>query len=201
MGLLVIALSRLAMAPINGFISLAVLEEMHWNAVGLMAALAAVAEVPFMFISGRLIRRFGPFPLVAFASAMVGLRLGLYALFPFRGAVIIGQLLHSLCYGIFHPAAVALIASCVPPERRALGMSLYLSLGTGLPALLGNIAGGIIIEHWGYRVLFTSFISFAVMAVGLYLFTRFHRRRRDGAEVLIPGLQGKAECSIIKRNS
>ncbi|GHV25964.1 3-phenylpropionic acid transporter [Spirochaetia bacterium] len=182
MGLLVIAFNRLAMAPINGFISLYVLEEMHWDAVGLVAALSAVAEVPFMFISARLIRRFGAFPLVAFSSVMLGLRLGLYGLFPFRGAVITGQLLHSFCYGIFHPAAVALISSCVPPERRALGMSLYLSLGTGLPTLLGNIAGGIIIEHWGYRVLFTSFISFAALSVGLYLFTRFHRRRRDGAE-------------------
>ncbi|GHT82294.1 MFS transporter [Spirochaetia bacterium] len=179
MGLLVIGLNRLAMAPITAFIPLYVLEELNWNAVGLVSALSAVAEVPSMFLSNRLIRRFGAFPLVALASAAVGLRLGIYALFPFKSAVIIGQLLHSVCYGIFHPAAVAFITSCVPPERRALGLSLYLSLGSGLPTLLGNIFGGIIIEHWGYRALFTSFISFAALSLGLYLFTRFHSRREN----------------------
>jgi PPP family 3-phenylpropionic acid transporter len=189
MGLLVIAFNRLAMAPVNGFIPLYVTEELHWNAAGLTAAVSSIAEVPFMFISGRLIRRFGAFPLVAFSSVAVGLRLGIYALFPFRGAVIAGQMLHAVCYGVFHPAAVALIASCVPPERRALGMSLYLSLGTGLPTLLGSIAGGIIIEHWGYRVLFSSFISFAALSVGLYLFTQAIRQRRL---VFLRRLRGRA---------
>ncbi|WP_010257378.1 MFS transporter [Treponema primitia] len=179
MGLLIIGFSRLAMAPINGFLPLYVFEAMQWNAVGLISALAATAEVPFMFISGKLIRRFGALPLVAFSSAAVGLRLGIYALFPVKGAIIAGQLLHSFCFGIFHPAAVAFISSSVPPERRALGLSLYLSLGCGLPTMLGNITGGIIIEHWGYRTLFTSFISFALISIALYLFTRFHRRRNE----------------------
>ncbi|MFP3040606.1 MFS transporter [Treponema primitia] len=179
MGLLIIGFNRLAMAPINGFLPLYVFEKMQWNAVGLIAALSATAEVPFMFISSKLIRRFGALPLVALSSVAVGLRLGIYALFPLKGAIIIGQLLHSLCYGIFHPAAVAFISSSVPPERRALGLSLYLSLGSGLPTMLGNIAGGIIIEHGGYRTLFASFISFALISVALYLFTRFHRRRNE----------------------
>jgi PPP family 3-phenylpropionic acid transporter len=56
-------------------------------------------------------------------------------------------------------------------------MSLYLSLGTGLPTLVGNILGGYIIDHGGYRVLFGSFIVFPVLALGLYWFTSFHRYR------------------------
>lgn len=175
-GLIIIALSRLAMAPVNGFLSLYVTEYLQWNAVGLVWALSSAAEVPFMYISSRIIRRFGALRLLALTTAAVGLRLLIYALVPLRGGIIIAQLLHSLCYGLFHPAAISFISSCVPPERRALGMSLYLSLGTGLPTLVGNILGGYIIDHGGYRTLFGSFTIFPVLALGLYLCTTLLRK-------------------------
>jgi PPP family 3-phenylpropionic acid transporter len=78
---------------------------------------------------------------------------------------------------VFHPAAVSFITSCVPPARRALGMSLYLSLGTGVPTLIGNLAGGFIVEYFGYRQLFMSFALFAVVGLLLYFITRKHTRR------------------------
>jgi PPP family 3-phenylpropionic acid transporter len=170
MGLLMIALCRLAIAPHYSFLSLYLVEFMHWDAVGIVFAVSTTAEVPFMFISHRLIRRFGPLPLIAAAAAATGVRLGIYALFPFKPWIIAAQLLHSLCFGIFHPAAVAFISESVPPERRALGMSLYLSLGTGFPSFFGNILGGFIVEHSGFRVLFGSFTIFAVVAVVLFFF-------------------------------
>jgi MFS family permease len=55
-------------------------------------------------------------------------------------------------------------------------MSLYLSLGTGLPTLAGNILGGYLIDHAGYRTLFGSFTIFPVLALGLYWFTALHRK-------------------------
>jgi PPP family 3-phenylpropionic acid transporter len=77
-------------------------------------------------------------------------------------------MLHSFTFGVFHPAAIAFIATNVPPEKRAVGMTVYMSLGTGFPTFLGNIAGGIIIEYAGYRMLFGSFIIFALLALFLY---------------------------------
>jgi PPP family 3-phenylpropionic acid transporter len=130
-----------------------------------------------MFLSGRLIRRFGPEKLLAFSAAGIGIRLSLYAFFPFRPVVLAAQTLHALCFGLFHPAAVALIAGCVPPERRALGMSLYLSLGTGFPAFLGNILGGLVLEQWGYTVLFSSFVIFPLLAVVFFFISPQWTRR------------------------
>ncbi|MDR1900478.1 MAG: MFS transporter [Treponema sp.] len=169
LGLIMIILIRLSMAPQYSFFPLYLAEYLRWDAVGLMFALSSASEIPFMYLSGRLVRRFGPLRLLALSAAAIGVRLAVYALFPSKPALILAQLLHSLCFGIFHPAAVALMSRCVPPERRALGMSLYLSLGTGFPALLGNIAGGFIVDHWGYRTLFASFIVFPVLTVALYL--------------------------------
>jgi PPP family 3-phenylpropionic acid transporter len=168
LGLCIIGISRLAMASINSFFSLFLVEYIRWNAVGAMWALATASEVPFMFLSRRLIGRFGAFPILIVSAAMVTVRLSIYALFPYKGGVIAAQLLHSICYGLFHPAAVAFISDNVPPERRALGMSLYLSLGSGLPTLLGSVLGGLIVDHLGYRLLFGIFALFPVLALGIY---------------------------------
>lgn len=171
-GLTIIALSRLAMTPINSFFSLFLLEELKWDAVALMWALSAAAEIPFIYFSSRLIARFGASRLLAVSAAAVFVRLWVYALFPNPVGVVFAQLLHSFCYGLFHPAAVNFIATRVPPDRRATGMAMYLSLGSGLPNFLGSALGGFVIAAFGYRALFISFGVFAVASVGLYFSSR-----------------------------
>lgn len=171
-GLVMIGLGRLAMAPIGSFFSIYLVEELHWDAVGLMWALSALSEIPFMFLSAKLIRRFGAPRLLAASVVAVATRLAIYAIFPNPTGAVVGQLLHSLCYGLFHPAAVAFVATSVPPDRRAVGMAMYLSLGVGLPTFLGSAVGGFIVEAAGYRVLFASYIVFAVASLAMYFAAR-----------------------------
>jgi PPP family 3-phenylpropionic acid transporter len=168
LGFAMIFLSRLAMTPVNSFLSLYLVNYLRWDAVALMWALASIGEIPFMYVSNRLIRRFGVMPILAFTTAAVGERLLLYVLFPNKAGVIVAQLLHSLCYGLFHPAAISFIADRVPPRHRAYGMTLYLSLGLGLPTFIGNLIGGFIVDHGGYPVLFGFFSVFAALGLALY---------------------------------
>jgi PPP family 3-phenylpropionic acid transporter len=171
-GLTIIALSRLAMTPVNSFLSLFIVEELRWDAVSLMWALSAASEIPIMYFSARIIAAFGAARLLAVSSVAVAARLLVYAVFPTPGGVVFGQLLHSFCYGLFHPAAISFIATRVPPERRATGIAVYLSLGSGLPTFLGSSLGGVIIAGIGYRALFAVYSLFAVSSVALYFFTR-----------------------------
>jgi PPP family 3-phenylpropionic acid transporter len=172
-GLVSIALNRLAMTPVYSFFSLYLVEYMRWDSVGFMWALASTSEIPFLYLSSRIIRRFGAMPVLAFSSVIVALRLALYAAFPFKAGIIIAQLLHSCCFGLFHPAAVAFISSCVPPKQRSLGMTLYVSVGTGFPTFIGNFFGGFIVDHAGYRPLFGSFTVFAVLSAAIYVCYHF----------------------------
>jgi PPP family 3-phenylpropionic acid transporter len=148
-----------------------------------MWALATLAETIVMFISGKIIARFGALNILAFSSAFVTIRLLIYALFPFKGGIICAQLLHCFCYGLFHPAAVVFISNSVPPEHRAMGMSLYLSLGTGLPALIGNAMGGFIIEHSGYLALFKIFSLFPIGALGIFISIFIAKNHKRGYAV------------------
>jgi PPP family 3-phenylpropionic acid transporter len=169
LGLVMIALSRIAMSPVLSFLSLYVTEYVRWDAVGLVWAIASAAETPLIFFSRRIIHYFkSPLRVIFLTSFALILRLLIYAFFPYPPAVVGAQLLHSLCYGLFHPAAVAFISANVPPESRATGMTIYLSLGTGLPTFLGNILGGFIVEYLGYPFLYGSFTIFPILAMGVY---------------------------------
>jgi PPP family 3-phenylpropionic acid transporter len=167
-GFAVIFISRFAMSSYYTYFPLYLTETLQWDAVGLMYALATASEVPFMFFSVMLIRRFGALPLLALSAGGIAMRLLLWALFPYKAAIIAAQLLHSLCFGIYHPAAVQFISSVFPAEKRGIGMPVYLALGSGLPALIGNMVGGVIVETTGYRPLFAIYAGAA--AVGVLIF-------------------------------
>jgi PPP family 3-phenylpropionic acid transporter len=176
LGLVMIALSRIGMSPILSFISLYVTEYVRWDAVGLVWAIAAAAETPLIFFSGRIIRYLkGPLRVMFLTGFALILRLLIYTFLPYPPAVIAGQLLHSLCYGLFHPAAVAFISANVPPEHRATGMTIYISLGTGLPTFLGNILGGYTVEYFGYPLLYGGYVIFPILAMALYFIIRRHK--------------------------
>jgi PPP family 3-phenylpropionic acid transporter len=167
-GFAIIFLCRFAMSSVYTFFPLYLKEALQWNAVGLMFALSSASEVPFMFISVKLLRRFGALPLLAVSAGGIALRLLLWALFPYKPVIIAAQLLHSLCFGIYHPAAIQFISSVFPAEKRGMGMPVYLALGSGLPALLGNMIGGIIVQGAGYPSLFAIYAGTAAMAVLIF---------------------------------
>lgn len=167
-GLCVIALGRLAMAPVGSFFSLYMLESLQWHAIGAMSALAAATEIPMMMLSWRFMRKHSPMQVIGMASVAIVARLLIYALFPSRGGIIVGQLLHSLCYGLFQPAAVVFINLKTPPAERTTGMALLLGFGMGLPAFIGSAIGGVVVEALGYRWLFALFSLFAAASYALY---------------------------------
>ncbi|MCL1815277.1 MAG: MFS transporter [Treponema sp.] len=167
-GFTIIFLGRFAMTAIYTYFPLYLTEVMQWDAVGMMFAIATATEVPTMVFSSVLIRRFGPLPLLALSATAIAVRLLILAVFPFKLSIISAQLLHSLCFGIFHPSAVNFIAAVFPPEKRGIGMSLYMALGSGLPTLAGNMAGGAIAEAAGYQPLFLVYAIAAAAAALLY---------------------------------
>jgi PPP family 3-phenylpropionic acid transporter len=164
-GFVIIFLSRFAMVVIYTYFPLYLTEVLHWNVVGLMFALSAIAEIPFIFFSGRLIRRFGSLPLMGLSSVGICLRLLILAFLPFKPCIIAAQLLHCVCFGLFHPAAVHFVTSVFPARKRGTGMSLYMALGTGLPSLIGNMVGGAIVQVAGYQQLFVLYAAIAGASV------------------------------------
>ena len=164
------------MASISSFFSLYLVEELQINAISMMNAIAAGSEYGAMLLAGILIQRKKVLPvhLLMISSAGMVVRLLIYSFFPSFSGVLVAQLLHSLCYGFFHPAAIYFVARRVKRSHRTLGMSIYVSLGTGLPAVIGSSLGGVVVEQFGYAMLFLSYSLFALTAFVLCLI--FYKR-------------------------
>jgi len=169
---LIIFLGRFSIAALHTYFPLYMVEILKWDAVGLMFAIAALSEIPFFFMSFALIRRFGPVPLLALAAGGTCVRLLILAFLPFKGVIIFSQLLNSVTMGMFHPAFIYFIASIFPSGKRGRGMSVFMALGASLPLLIGNMAGGAVIEAYGYQSFFVIYAAVTGCAVLLYVIMR-----------------------------
>ncbi len=178
-GIFLIFLGYLGLTPSQRFFSLYVQEYLHLESYAGLWALAAAAEVPFMFLSGKFIRRYGTEKILLLSLAAIMVRSLVYAVFPSFAGAVAGQLFHSICFGLFHPAAVIFVYERVPKRLVAVGLTLYSSVSVGIASVLGNVAGGYIIDAYGFRFLFVFFSIFPL--AGIIAFVRFRDRlyRRD----------------------
>lgn len=178
-GILLIFLGFLGLTPSLRFFSLYIHEYLHLESYAGLWALAAACEVPFMFFSGKFIRRFGSEKLIMLALTAIAVRNLIYAIFPGFWGAVVGQLFHSICFGLFHPAAVNFVCKRSPKRLMVVGLTLYSSVSVGLAAVFGNILGGIIIDSFGYRVLFTFFSIFPLAGMLIFYCLRERIYRDD----------------------
>ena len=181
-GIALIFLGFFGMTPSQRFFSLYVQQFLHLQSYSGLWALSAAAEVPFMFLSGWFIRKYGTEKIIVVSLLAIMVRNLVYATFPTFGGAVAGQLFHAICFGLFHPAAVVFVVERAPKHLVAIGMTLYTSVSVGLASVLGNIAGGIIIDTFGYRMLFVVFSFFPLVGIALFVALREQLSRRPVPE-------------------
>jgi MFS transporter, PPP family, 3-phenylpropionic acid transporter len=174
--LFVIFMQYMGMVPPNQFFSLYVKYGLHSDASGALWALNALCEIPFMFFSGRFIRRYGARRLLLICTGAVSVRMCCYAFIPSLAGAVLGQMMHSLTFGLFYPAAVLYCSGnggknrqAAPKSKKALMVSMSLfAAASGLASAIGAPAGGFIIDRMGYQALFLIFALFPVVALAVY---------------------------------
>lgn len=171
-GMIIICLNRFALSAVNSFFSLYLVEVIKSHSISLMHAIASGSEIIAIIIAGRLLHKKKVLPVHLFGASSIALvvRLCLYAFVPTLTGAVIGQLLHSLCYGAFQPAGVYFVVRRVKRHRRTMGMTIYTSVGNGIPAVIGSLVGGVLIQRFGYANLFLSYAGFAIASLILSLF-------------------------------
>lgn len=172
LGLLLLFLGFFGLTPATKMFALYMTEFLHSDATGALSAISAGSEIPFMFFSGRFLRRYGSLKILVFCTAMVTVRLLLYIVFPNMAGAVLGQLLNSITYGLYHPAAVVFVSQYAPKGKLMISMSLYSIFAIGLASVMGNSLGGWMIDSFGYPPVFISFSIFPLLGVVFYFFVR-----------------------------
>jgi PPP family 3-phenylpropionic acid transporter len=133
-------------------------------------AIGATVEIPLMFFSGVLIRRFGIVRIMMLAMSLVSVRLFVYSASASPGPILAVQVLHGLTFATYHAATVEFLRRKIAPARRAWAMALYMSLGGGLPSLVASSLGGQIVDRFGYAPMYACYAFVPLVGVGLLAF-------------------------------
>jgi MFS transporter, PPP family, 3-phenylpropionic acid transporter len=171
-GIVVIFLAWLSLVSYQSFFSLFAQAELGVASVSWLFAVAGLSEIPWIFFSGPLVRRFGLWGIFLFCLAVTVGRLVMYALLHGVAAIVVAQLLHGISFGLLHAGAIQFVNRKVPHARLGLGIALYLSLGVGLANFTGSLIGGFVIEWLGFRSMYLIYTIPALVGIVILFVAR-----------------------------
>lgn len=174
-------LSTLASSSMESFYSVLILSlggtERH---VGLALFLQAISELPMMMGYTHLRRHLhlpaaGLMGIAMFCYGLKAITLGAVSSLPL---VIAAALFQALSFALFTPACVSFMLETVPEEYLSTAHLLFLAIGQGAGAVVGNTLSGILADIWGMGFMFQTVGLLAFLASGLacYCTKTMHRR-------------------------
>lgn len=165
-------LGRIAMMAYYHFFSLYLEAQFGVTRPGFLWVLGSFCEIPIIWYSSRIIRRFGVRWLFALGLLGVALRLLGMSIAPSIWWIVPLQVLHALTYGACHCASVTFISRAAPAHMASSAQTIFSAVTIGLGGIVGGGVGGWIAQHHGYLTLYRSFGVLAVVALILHLSQR-----------------------------
>jgi PPP family 3-phenylpropionic acid transporter len=137
--------------------------------LGLAAALAAGSEMPVMFFSTSIFKRFGLRSSLVLSCLLFALRWGTLAVVTTPVPALITSVVHGLTFGIFLTGGVAYVETRTPAGLHATAQGLFNATLFGFGSALGALGGGFLYDVLGARGLFGVTAITALIAVGFVL--------------------------------
>jgi PPP family 3-phenylpropionic acid transporter len=154
--------------------------------LGLAAAIAAATEMPVLFFSGRIFKRFGLRNSLALACLLFVLRWGTLALVTTPVPGLLTSLVHGLTFGIFLTGGVAYVETRTPAGLHATAQGLFNAIFFGFGAALGALGGGILYDALGARGLFGTTAITALIAVAFVYLAGESQPNQQPSETATP---------------
>lgn len=137
--------------------------------IGIAATMAAVAELPFMFFSGSMMRRMGMRNMLWTSMLFFTLRIGLYGFMPHPAWAIGINLLNGPSYVFMWNSAVNYANHMAPENLKATAQGLFQAT-TNLASMVGAVLCGWMFDQIGsanmFRVLAVScFAAFLIFGL------------------------------------
>jgi PPP family 3-phenylpropionic acid transporter len=169
-------LTVLAHVSLYAFFSLfAVSFGMSETAIGLLWSVGVLVEIVFFWTQGHWFERLSMHNWLVLAAGVAALRFAAMAAFGhFMVVLLLTQLTHAVTFAAQHAACITLVARYFPGRLRGRGQALYTTLGYGLSGVVGGVAGGALIERWGYPAVFWGSSGAALLSALCLLRSRRH---------------------------
>ena len=148
---------------------------MSESTIGLLWSVGVLVEIGFFWTQGHWFARLSMHNWLLLAALVSALRFGAMAAFGQSMAVLVlTQTTHAITFAAQHAACITLVSRYFPGPLRGRGQALYTTLGYGLSGVIGGVAGGALIERWGYPAVFWASSGAALLAALCMVRSRRH---------------------------
>jgi len=136
--------------------------------VGVLMFATAISEIPFWFISGKLINRFGYEKMMAIAVCVSGLRWLVLFLTVNPHLAILVNMSHGFSFVTMNYGIVTYVDKSIPGEMRATGQTMIAMLSTIFSRILGGVFVGMASDMFGIAETLLFAFVFAYVGVGIF---------------------------------
>ena len=141
---------------------------------GLALAIATASEIPAMFFSDRVLRRFGARGMLVIAMTTIGVRLLAYSLTTAPWVVLLIQLCHGLTFAAIYTAGVYYADQVAPPGMKATTQGMFSGTLMGFGSAAGGFLGGVLMDHFSPSLMYAFMGGMVLTALSVFLL--FERR-------------------------
>lgn len=146
------------------------------SGVGVAFLLMCAAEAPFMAWTGKLEKLTGMEKMILASMIISALRFLWYSTGPSPALLIGTFFLQGMVNGILLVEFVRYVAKLVEPAIIGMAMSLYQAFASSSSAILCQLVGGVILDHYGGPQVYLFFSIYNIIGIILYVGFRLYRR-------------------------
>jgi PPP family 3-phenylpropionic acid transporter len=141
--------------------------------MGFAITVSIISELPVMFFSNFLLRRFKAQGLLFVALAVAGVRCLLYFLAGNPLTVVAIQLLHGLTFPLMWIAGVTYASENAPPGFGATAQGLFGAMMMGFGVASGGLLGGLLLDRLGVAEMYA--VGSAILLTSLLILLALNR--------------------------
>ena len=142
--------------------------------MGFALTVSTLSEIPALFFSDRLLRRFGARGMLVIAMTTIGLRLIGYSLTTQPWVVLLIQLCHGLTFAAIYTAGVHFAGQIAPPGMQATTQGMFSGTLMGFGSAAGGLLGGLLLDRFSPGGMYA--IAGTLVLAGLLVFLLVERR-------------------------
>jgi len=166
-------LIKLSMSGYYSFFSIYLTEVYSLKGISGVWGLGALAEIPVILWGSKYVVKYGIGKMISLAAIGTVVRMIIYAIAPPFPVMLGAQLFHALSFGLLHITIIVLISHHISEKSRALAMAVFGGISYGLAGFIGSNLSGIILESYGFGVMY--FFCAAVSLGSVFLVISFRK--------------------------
>lgn len=133
--------------------------------IGVMWGISVIVEIGWFYTQGRWLPRLSLPAWLLLCALLTAVRMAVTAgAASWWWVLLCAQCLHAFTFAAHHATCTAMLSHHFPGRLRGRGQALYVTLGYGVPGVLGGLVGGVISSRLGLPSVFWACSICALLA-------------------------------------